>query len=62
MASLRRAMDDGVPLTDPAFLADIPERTVADILSPNGAPDSTPIPLLPKRVANLRQLGRTWQA
>lgn len=62
VAELRRAMDDGVPLTNPAFLAAIPERTVAEILSPNGAPDSTPIPLLPERVANLRQLGRGWQA
>ena len=35
---------------------------MAALLSPNGAADSTPIPLLPERVTNLRELGRGWQA
>jgi hypothetical protein len=55
-ASLSRAMDEGLPLHDAAYLAAQDEETLASILRP--APDATPIPLFAERLANAREVGR----
>jgi hypothetical protein len=55
-ASLTRAMDEGQPLYDAAYLAALDEATLASILRP--APDATPIPLFDERLANAREVGR----
>ncbi len=52
-ASLRRAIERGVPILDAGFLASIDERTVRDLFSGEGE-----IPLLEARLANLREVGR----
>jgi hypothetical protein len=60
-AALSRAMAEGTPLTDPAWLASCTPAEVEHLLRPDDAPDATTIPLLAERVANLRELGETWQ-
>ena len=55
-AALTRALNDGIPLTDAAFLAKIDEVQLGAIL----AGEQT-IPLLPERVDNLREVGRVLQ-
>ncbi len=52
-ASLKRAMDDGLPLTDPAFLADISVPMLNGIFHGKGE-----VPLFEARLANLREAGR----
>ena len=54
-ASLTRAMDEGQPLYDAAYLAALDEEKLADILRP--APDSAPVPLFAERLANAREVG-----
>ncbi|HEV2529635.1 MAG TPA: queuosine salvage family protein [Thermomicrobiales bacterium] len=60
VAALRRAMEDGTPLTEPAWLAEISDGAVAHLLRPDDEEPSAPIPLLPERGENLRELGRVW--
>jgi hypothetical protein len=55
-ASLSRAMAEGYPLYDAAYLAALDEETLAIILRP--APDAAPIPLFAERLANAREVGR----
>jgi putative queuosine salvage protein len=55
-ASLSRAMDEGLPLHDAAYLATLDEESLAAILRP--APDAAPIPLFAERLANAREVGR----
>ena len=55
-ASLRRAVEDGVPLTDPDFLARIDQGDVQRIFLPQ--PGAQDIPMIEARVANLREVGR----
>jgi hypothetical protein len=55
-ASLSRAMDEGLPLHDAAYLAALDEATLADILRP--ATEATPIPLFARRLVNAREVGR----
>jgi hypothetical protein len=55
-ASLTRAMDEGQPLYDAAYLASLDEETLASILRP--APDAAPIPLFDERLAHAREVGR----
>jgi Potential Queuosine, Q, salvage protein family len=55
-AALSRAMEEGRPLHDAAFLAMLDEETLADTLRP--APDAAPIPLFAERLANAREVGR----
>ena len=52
-AALTRSMRQGIPLTDAEYLAQISEPDLASVLSGDGM-----IPLLPERVANLREVGR----
>lgn len=52
-ASLKRAIEEAVPVTDPAFLADIDIQTVKWIFRGKGD-----LPLMEQRVQNLRELGR----
>ncbi len=55
-AALHRAVAEGRPLWDAAYLADVSDDEVSDILHPvKGAPS---IPLFPARVAHLREVGR----
>lgn len=57
VAALRRAVDEGRPLWEPAYLASLTPRDVAHILRP--VDDETPeIPLFPLRVYNLHELGQ----
>lgn len=65
-AALSRAVEEGrVPLFDPAALASISEANVARILRPDEERPGTPgIPLFDRRVANIREVGRSllrWQ-
>ena len=53
--ALRNAANAGVPVWDPAWQANVDDGVIARIFAP--APGSAPIPLLPQRVANLRELG-----
>ncbi len=55
-ASLTRAMEDGLPLYDAAYLAALDEATLAGILRP--APDAAPIPLFAERLASAGEVGR----
>jgi hypothetical protein len=55
-AALSRAMEEGRPLHDTAYLASMDEETLADILRP--APDASSIPLFAERLANAREVGR----
>jgi hypothetical protein len=60
-AALTRAVEEGFPLWDASYLAGISEGDLATILRPShpaGAPATTPGPLFPERLANLRELGR----
>jgi hypothetical protein len=52
-ASLRRAIDRGMPLLDAAFLATIDEYAVRDLFA-----GEAEIPLLDARLAHLREVGR----
>lgn len=52
-AALRRAIDDGVPLWDAAFLADMTDAQLAEILAGENG-----VPLLTERAAHLREVGR----
>lgn len=59
--ALKAAMHERIPITDPAYLATIPEQDVAHILRPDPEqPDTPMIPLFQARVENLRELGRAW--
>jgi hypothetical protein len=57
VAALRRALDEGVPLADASFLAEISDAEVADLLRGEGT-----IPMLPERAAALREVGRVLRA
>lgn len=52
VAALRRALDEGIPLTNAAYLADLSDAAVAEILRGDGT-----IPLLAERAAVLRETG-----
>jgi hypothetical protein len=57
VAALRRAVDEGMQLWDPATLANLTTEAVAHMLRPVDA--STPaVPLFEQRVHNLNELGR----
>jgi hypothetical protein len=61
--ALKAAMTEGVPLTDPDYLATISDEAAAALLQPDPErPDTPMIPLFPARVHNLRELGTTWQS
>lgn len=51
-ASLKRALEESVPITEPEFLAEIDRQTVERIFRGEGV-----MPLLSERVENLRELG-----
>ncbi|HKS71196.1 MAG TPA: queuosine salvage family protein [Ktedonobacterales bacterium] len=55
-AACTRAMDEGVPLADAAFLANLTADQLAEVLRP--APGCPPIPLFEERLANAREVGR----
>jgi hypothetical protein len=55
-AALSRALEEGHPLWDAAYLARLDDRTLAAILRP--APDCPMIPLFTERLANAREAGR----
>jgi hypothetical protein len=55
-AALSRAMEDGLPLYDAAYIANLDEETLAATLRP--APDAAPIPLFTERLANAHEVGR----
>ena len=52
-AALRRAIEEGVPLLDPAWLSKVDEDTVRRVFRGEGE-----IPMLEARVAHLREVGR----
>ena len=52
-ASLRRAVEEGVPILDASYLAEMPERDLAHVLR-----GTTTIPLFAERLAHLHELGR----
>ena len=52
-AALRRAIEEGVPILDPAALAHIDEGTVREVFR-----GESEIPLLEARIANLHEVGR----
>jgi hypothetical protein len=56
-AALKRAMEDGIPLWDPVFLAGITASELARVLRP-ADPEGPRIPLFSNRLANLQELGR----
>lgn len=55
-AACTRAMEEGVPLADAPFLADLTAEQLAEILRP--APGCPAIPLFDERLANVREVGR----
>ncbi|HET9981616.1 MAG TPA: queuosine salvage family protein [Ktedonobacterales bacterium] len=55
-AALTRAMDEGVPLADAAYLAEMTAEQLGGALRP--APGYPPIPLFDERLANAREVGR----
>ncbi|HEY1387942.1 MAG TPA: queuosine salvage family protein [Ktedonobacterales bacterium] len=55
-AACTRAMEEGTPLADAAFLADLTAEQLAAVLRP--APGCPPIPLFDERLANAREVGR----
>jgi Potential Queuosine, Q, salvage protein family len=57
VAALRRGIDEGFELWNPAALANLSDADVARLLRPS-QPGTTTIPLLAERAANLRELGR----
>jgi hypothetical protein len=56
-ASLKRAMEEGIPLTEAEFLADISSADLERIFSGEGE-----IPLFHERLSNLREAGRALQS
>jgi hypothetical protein len=56
-AALRRAVDEGRPIWDPAYLIDLPARDIAHILRAHDI-DAPEIPLFSLRATNLHELGR----
>ncbi len=55
-AALSRAVEDGLPVWDADWLAELDAATLADILQPEaGCP---PIPLFAERLTNAREVGR----
>jgi hypothetical protein len=61
-AALKRGLEQGIPITDPQFLADISEAGLAEILSLQGPRHHGPhfpneVPMLPERLKNLREAG-----
>ncbi len=58
-ASLKRAVEEGLPLWDAEYLSTISEDVVASIFRPIEGSD--PIPLFEQRVANMREVGRVLQ-
>ena len=61
VASLRRAVDEGRPLFNPAYLIGLTTRDAAHLLRP-AEEDGPEIPLLPMRVAHLHELGNGLRA
>lgn len=59
-AALRRAVEQGRPLADAEYLANLTEDDIAAILA--GDPGAQPIPLLRARLAHLREVGRVLLA
>jgi hypothetical protein len=61
-ASLKRALENGFPVTDPAYLAELAERDLREIFR---GTDEAEIPLLKERLSNLREAGQVilsrWQ-
>ncbi|XP_058808462.1 queuosine 5'-phosphate N-glycosylase/hydrolase [Phymastichus coffea] len=55
-AAIKRAVEEGVPITDAAFLSKVTEEEVRRILRPDE--DSAETPLMKKRVENLNEIGR----
>ncbi len=55
-ASLRRAVEENVPILDAAYLAEMPERDLARVLR-----GTTTIPMFAERLAHLHELG-AWLA
>ncbi len=55
-ASLSRAVEEGLPLSDADWLAGLDAATLANILRPNGG--CPPIPLFAERLSNAREVGR----
>ena len=53
--SLREAANDGVPIWDPVWMANVDEGVLSRLFVPE--PGSAPIPLLAERAFNLRELG-----
>ena len=58
-AALKRAVEEGIPLWDAAYLSTISEDTVASIFRPIEGSES--IPLLEQRVLHIREVGRVLQ-
>ncbi len=59
-AALSRAVDEGRPVWDAAYLAGLESATLEEILRP--APECPPIPLFAERLANAREVGRVLLA
>jgi hypothetical protein len=55
-AALSRAVEEGRPLWDAAYLAALDQAELAEVLRP--LPGSPPIPLFAERLANAREVGR----
>lgn len=58
-ASVNRALDEGIPLTTPAFYATVGETQMRHVFR---SASGTDIPLLAERVANLNEAGAVLQA
>lgn len=56
-AALKRGIEAGVPLYDPAYLATISATDLGELLRPS-TPSGARIPLFSNRLANLQELGR----
>lgn len=59
VAALRRALDEGIPITDAAFLAELTEDRLGQILRGDG---ESVIPLLAERAAALQAVGQALLA
>jgi hypothetical protein len=55
-ASLRRAIEAGLPVTKADYLADIPDRDLGEIFAGEGS-----IPMFAERLSSLREAGRVLQ-
>lgn len=59
-ASLKRALEDGLRITDPVYLAELPEQDLRQLFAGEGE-----IPLIEQRLSNLREAGQVilsdWQ-